>query len=67
MHFRREKRISAKSISIKKMHRNGGLEQKRSRNGADIMFCEVLFDRITLVCYYGRAMRWQGSEMPPKW
>ena len=36
-------------------------------DGADIMFCEVLFDRITLVCYYGRVMRWQGSEMPPKW
>lgn len=30
------------------------------------MFCKVLFDRITLVCYYGRAMRWQGSEMPPE-
>lgn len=32
----------------------------------DIMFYKVLFDRITLVCYYGRAMRWQGSEMPPE-
>ena len=37
-----------------------------NRGEGDIMFCEVLFDRITLVCYYGRAMRWQGSEMPPE-
>ena len=63
VHFWRKKGISAKSISIKKMHRNGDWNS----DGADIMFCEVLFDRITLVCYYGRVMRWQGSEMPPKW
>ena len=31
VHFKKEKRISAKSISIKKMHRNGRLEQRRSR------------------------------------